>query len=101
MPIEIKSDIYEITEDIQSWLSEIFPERTPDQVFDKLQEELEELRERPTDGHEWADVLILVFDIMEMYGIDPPKSIHWKMEINRKRKWKKVNGKLQHIKKEE
>jgi NTP pyrophosphatase (non-canonical NTP hydrolase) len=93
------TDINDITDDIQEWLREVHPDRTPDQVWSKLMEELDELQQRPTDLYEWADVLILIFDLCEMYGLDVAKGIHWKMKINRERHWELVDGKLQHTKK--
>lgn len=93
----IKHDIHEITHDINSWLEHVYPDRHPDKVFEKLFDELEELKERPTDAWEWADVLILVFDLMHIYGIDPAKAIHWKMDVNKSREWKFEDGKLVHL----
>lgn len=98
---DISTDIHVITSDIQEWLQGVHPDRTPDQVFSKLEEELAELRDRPTDAWEWADVFILVFDLCEILGIDPAKAIHWKMQRNRQRTWEIDNeGKLQHINEE-
>lgn len=91
------TDIDDITSDIMDWLRSVHPDRTPDQVWLKLEEELKELKERPTDAWEWADVLILIFDLMELYGIDPIKAIHWKMATNRQRKWELTDdGTLKH-----
>lgn len=93
----IKYDLREINDDIQEWLEGVFPNRHPDVVFSKLLEELEELEDRPTDSWEWADVLILVLDLMHLYGIDPAKAIHWKMDCNKRRNWTFEDGKLKHV----
>lgn len=95
--MNVIENINEITYDIQEWLSEVFPDRHPDVVMSKLMDELEEWKERPTDAWEMADILILILDLCHMYGIDPAKAIHWKMDRNRKRKWEFKDGKLQHV----
>jgi hypothetical protein len=83
----MQADIYKATQEIVEWCNSVFPQRTPDKVLDKLLEEIEELRERPCDGHELADVMILLLDYCDMVGVDILKVMHWKMEINKKRRW--------------
>jgi NTP pyrophosphatase (non-canonical NTP hydrolase) len=86
-----------MTTDIQEWLRQVYPDRKPEAVFAKLMDEIEELKDRPTDGWEAADVMILLLDFCELSGIDIVKAVHWKMERNRKRKWEMKDNKLCHI----
>lgn len=95
---KIETDVNTITALNREWLEEVFPDRTPEQVFKKLEEELEELRSEPMNAWEYADVLILLLDLLDLYGFDPAKLIHHKMLINRKRKWEMKDGVLKHVK---
>jgi len=95
--VNISRDITEITNDIQSWLDTVFPDRHPDVVISKLMDELEEWKDRPTDAWEMADILIIILDLCHIYGIDPAKAIYWKMDRNRRRQWRFIDGKLQHV----
>ena len=91
------SNIYELTRRVVDWCDSIYPDRKPDIVLSKLIEELEELKDRPCDGPELADVGILLLDYCDLVGIDLAKVIHWKMLINEDREWEiDETGKLQH-----
>ena len=81
------SSIRDLQEDIVEWADSISPKRTPEAAFDKMLEEIEEWKSRPCDGHEAADVLIMLLDVCHLAGIDPVKAVHWKMRINRERSW--------------
>lgn len=94
---QVAYDIREITKDIVDWADEVFPERTPEGTVDKLVEELKELIENPMDGWEMADVLILIFDLCDMWGFDPAKLVKNKMRVNRKREWTLEGGKFRHV----
>lgn len=96
--MEVSYDLREINKDIQTWLLEVYPDRTLDQVIAKLSEEIGELQERPLDGWEIADVLILLLDLCDMAGFDPAKLVKHKMDTNKKRQWQIVNGLLKHVK---
>jgi NTP pyrophosphatase (non-canonical NTP hydrolase) len=94
--IKVRTDLVEITDDIMEWLEDVYPDRHPDQVWEKLMEEIEEWKSRPTDAWEVADVMILILDLCKCYGIDVSRAIHFKMDRNRKREWEMKNGKLYH-----
>lgn len=94
----IETDLARIIKSNKEWLDQVFPERTPDVVFNKLLEELEELKSEPMNAWEYADVLIVLLDLLDLYGFDPAKLIHHKMQINRKRKWEMKGGVLCHVK---
>ncbi|WP_421781522.1 dATP/dGTP pyrophosphohydrolase domain-containing protein [Kiloniella litopenaei] len=50
-------------------------------------------------GKETADVVILLYRLLDQYGLDLNKEINEKMAINRARKWKsKGDGTGSHIK---
>ena len=52
------------------------------------------LKKHDNVGEEIADVVIFLMGLSEMLGIDLQKEIENKIEINKKRKYKKVNGVL-------
>ena len=91
------SDIYELTSAIVRWRNTVYPDATPMVMLDKLIEEMEELKDRPCDGHEMADIMIIFLDLCGAAGIDIVKVVHWKMLINEGRTWEiDKDGKLQH-----
>ena len=93
----MKSDIRELTIDIVAWRETVLMDPDPAMMLSKLQDELEELKEKPCDGHELADIGIIFFDYCDAVGIDIVKAIHWKMKINKERTWEiDKDGKLQH-----
>jgi hypothetical protein len=85
---------------IVSWADEVFPDRTPQQAFIKMWEEMGEVVSEPRNHLEWADVFIMMFDLAHHYGIsgdDLTFAITEKMEINRGRSWTKNEvGVMQH-----
>ena len=52
------------------------------------------LKKHDNVGEEIADVVIFLMGLSEMLGIDLQKEIENKIEINKKRKYKLVNGVL-------
>lgn len=52
------------------------------------------LKKHDNVGEEIADVVIFLMGLSEMLGIDLQKEIENKIEINKKRVYKKVNGVL-------
>lgn len=95
----ITYDIRDVTSHIVEWADEIIPGRLPEAAFEKLLEEIEEWSKRPADGHEAADVMILILDVCHLAGIDIAKAVHWKMRINRGREWRfDERGIIQHVK---
>lgn len=96
--MKVTYDLREMNADIQQWLAEVYPDRTLEHVIKKLNEEIAELQERPLDGWEIADVLILLLDLCDMAGFDPAKLVKHKMDTNRKRQWQTVDGLLKHVK---
>lgn len=83
---------------VNGWANSVFPHRTRDSVIKKLFEEIGEFVKTPDEG-EWADIIVLLWDLAVMYGIDPQKAINDKMRINRARKWavNEATGVMQHV----
>jgi len=81
------NDIREAQADITSWANINFPLRTPQGTFVKLLEEIAEVAANPGHPLEYADLLILIFDLASMYRVDIPLALEQKMVINRKREW--------------
>lgn len=89
-------EITELQQQIVDWADTVHPNRLPEEAFEKLLEEIDEWKQRPCDGHEAADVLILILDICHLAGLDPEKIVRWKMRINQQRNWEIQNGILKH-----
>lgn len=87
---------------IGQWADEVFPERTTADAIKKLSmEEVPELWRSMKGGNkvdpgEIADVLILALDLCYLEGLDPVSIIDDKMTTNRKRRWIKEHGVMQH-----
>lgn len=83
---------------VTTWASDAFPSRKADGVFKKLLQELGELAANPNGPHEYADILVLLFDYASMHNIDIPKALEEKMGINIDRQWKwdHTTGMAQH-----
>ena len=98
MPISgMRTDIYELTSYIVTWSNEVHPNRDPFVTLKKLLSEIEELQERPGDGYELADVMILLLDLCHLTGVDIVKTVHWKMKINEGRSWElQADGTIHH-----
>lgn len=82
-----------------NWADEALGERTYDQAFDKLDEEIEELRDSGVEGRadEMADLFIILLDMAKMANIDIGTAVMNKLEVNRKRRWEKRDGVFSHI----
>lgn len=91
------SSIPELTAAVVAWRKTVLEDAHPEMMLSKLVEELEELKEKPCDGHELADIMIIFLDYCDTVGVDIVKAVHYKMEINKKRTWElDQDGKLQH-----
>jgi hypothetical protein len=91
-------DVAKLQGHVVLWANSAFPNRTPSSAFMKLFGELGEVIRDPEDPGEWADLLILILDLMAMHGHwDPAQAVLDKLEINRRRTWA-VNalGVMQH-----
>lgn len=82
--------LQQIQDKIVEWADQALPNRTPQQAFLKLFEELGEVLSRPRDEMEWADVFIILVDLANFHGISGAmlnQAILDKMEVNRGRQW--------------
>jgi len=91
-------EIDKLTWEIVQWANSVFPNRSPESAFLKLYEELGELVRDPSKPLEWADVGIIILDLMHMHHINMAEVVRAKLAINKKRAWI-INslGTLQHI----
>ncbi len=96
---------------ITTWQRETFGETTPWHAFQRMQKEYWELRDlihamdhgrKVALGEvagELADVLITLYRVAEVSGINLEAAVDHKMQINRARKWAvDATGNGQHIK---
>lgn len=93
-----ESDIEQMQREIAEWADTIIPDRTPHDATVKLMlEEIPEFCLNPTPG-EFADLVILIFDIAHLMNINIHDAVRTKMAQNRARKWE-VNerGQISHI----
>ena len=73
---------------IKRWADRNFPARTAHSALCKLMlHEIPEFALAQHDPGEYADLLILIFDIATLNGIDIPQALHDKMQVNYLRKW--------------
>lgn len=83
---------------ISTWAEETFgPAKNPVLLVDRALVELHELKEAVESGNvadigkETADVMILLYRLMQHHGLDINDEIDKKMRINRARSWR-TNG---------
>ena len=90
-------EIKQMQKEIVEWADQHHPDRLPENAFNKMLEEIEEWKTRPCDGHEAADVMIILLDVCHLAGIDIEKAVKWKMRINNQREWEiDHDNKLKH-----
>lgn len=82
-----KMNIDQLADMVYRWADRQFPDRDPQQCWDKLLEEINELFKAPQDGKEYADVFILLLDLAAMNGVDLETEILTKLEINKMSTW--------------
>lgn len=90
----------EVAQAVHAWAADAFPNRTVSATFVKLFEEIGEVVKNPCSGGEYADVLILLFDLALMHGVDDlTGEVARKMEINKNRQWKEhtKTGTFHHV----
>lgn len=84
------STLNSVAEGVHHWANAVFPNRDAPATFVKLFEEIGEIIKSPSDGLEYADVLILLFDLALMHGVaDLEEKIERKMKMNKSRVWEK------------
>lgn len=91
--------INELARAVHAWAADTFPNRTVSATFVKLFEEIGEVVKSPSSGGEYADVLILLFDLALMHGVDDLQGeLSKKMEINKQRHWSEHSaGTFHHV----
>jgi len=84
---------------VNEWANEVFPARTWTGVIMKLFEELGEYIKNPRSSDEYADVIILLYDLGVMHGIKVEDAVSTKLAINKMRKWafNPYSGTAQHV----
>jgi NTP pyrophosphatase (non-canonical NTP hydrolase) len=80
-----------LQDEITKWANVEFPDRKPESAIMKMYSELGEAIDDPHNRLEWADVFILVLDIVKLFDIqgdEMTEAILKKLAINYSRKWK-------------
>ena len=85
--MENNKTIKQLQQEIGKWAQQTFPHQNPNSKITHLLKEVIELRDKPDDAEEMADVAILLFNLAEMFGYDLEVEIEKKMAKNRLRKW--------------
>jgi NTP pyrophosphatase (non-canonical NTP hydrolase) len=81
------ADIRQLQDRITRWADINFPQRTTPDVLLKLYEEVGEYCRNPKSALEMGDILILLFDVAHLNGIDVHRAVEEKMDINERRQW--------------
>lgn len=86
--------------EVSEWAQSTFPHQTPASKMAHLVDEVNELKDDPTDGEEMADCFILLLNLAHMHGYDLMEQAQRKMVKNRAREWGKpdARGVCHHIK---
>ena len=80
--------IEKLQSEIFNWANDTFPSRTAwDATCKLVLEEIPEWLRDQNNAGEFADLVILIFDIASLKGIDIRKAVEDKMRINRSRDW--------------
>jgi len=96
----IHHDQVETEGTVDEWAQVTFGVGTPERIFERMLEELEELRACPPEkrDEEIADVLICLMRYARARDLDLGKLVVDKMEVNRKRRWRSNgDGTGQHV----
>ena len=73
--------------EISEWARKTFPEQSGHSISNHLYREAKELLAIPNDPEEMADVIMLVADLADYYGIDLKEAVRKKFEICKARTW--------------
>lgn len=87
--IRVDPQSAEMQASIAQWADETFGKCDEARAFQRMLEEMEELRDAPPEkrARECADVLIAMIRYAEVADFDLGAEVVTKMQINRKRKW--------------
>ena len=90
-----------IVEEIVSWGNDTFPQENLRSLTKHILKEAAELKAAPTDPHEIADVLMLVFALAAKGNVDVVRALREKLAICRGREWGEpdADGMTQHVRK--
>lgn len=81
-------EIRQLQRYIHEWANDTFPRREFKTTLAKLMvEEIPEFFKNPDDPGEFADLVILIFDLASMKGIDVENAVRDKMITNESRSW--------------
>lgn len=89
--IDLHTDSMSILQgQVHEWANDTFPDRVPANAWQKMFIELGEVIENPGDPLEWGDVMIMLFDLAKMHGVDLYGATQLKLEVNRLRSWTRL-----------
>ncbi len=85
--------------EISEWAQRTFPHQNALSKMAHLQDEVQELSQKPHDGEEMADCTILLFNLAHMHGHDLMSEVRRKLSINKARQWGKpdARGVVKHV----
>ena len=96
-------DLHELKVEVVEWANQIAPSRKPMDTVIKLVDEASELldavhnKSKDEIAGEIGDVMILLADLGDMYGIDIINAGLSKMVVNRAREWTTEDGVLRRV----
>jgi phosphoribosyl-ATP pyrophosphohydrolase len=81
----------DIEKEVLEWHRKTFPNATNQAVYEKLWEEVDELKQSCIDSNniagEIADVCIVSITLLDRFGMSLSEIIKDKLEINKRRNW--------------
>lgn len=85
--------------EVAAFSDEKFPGQTIDAKIAHLADEVAELADKPSDGEEMADCLLLLAQIAEMQGVDLMAEALKKLVKNKERVWGEADhrGVIKHV----
>ncbi len=79
-----------------SWSQKTFPDQTRESIWTHFLEEVEEMRDAPHDGSEFADVFALLLCLAHKSGVDLVEELRKKFAINKGRTWVQTPAGMRH-----
>jgi hypothetical protein len=89
----------DVLAEVVAWGRETFPTSTDRSKIAHLRKEVDELAERPMDGTEMADVLMILAHLAGAYDVDLTTMVRHKLAVCRTRTWgaPDADGVVEHV----
>lgn len=94
-----RQHLEDVLAEVVAWGRETFPSSTDQSKIAHLRKEVDELAERPMDGTEMADVLMILAHLAAAHGVDLTTTVKHKLAVCRTRTWGQPDaaGVVEHV----